>query len=230
MHLRSGSRVGIAKAPSLAPTQGSGTQARKVSEEQEIDLVDSSTSSESDSMSESGDIYDPMGQHDQAQDVGTSNIDTTPSYQLEFNIKLRYDYTNDWGAEIYHDPMQRQVYKTAECPTPFEQSPWVNYQGDMYVGEDGARYEVTEHPHLVNAAGSLQPKIKEPEDVSLQRGMGKEPEHPTTSRGSKGTGMSTNPFELEEDNVGKSPVEEQEVTTGFTFEMGDWTTVKEFPV
>ena len=60
--------------------------------------------------------------------------------------------------------------------------------------------------------------------------MGKEPVRPTTLRGSKGTGVSTNPSELEEDNVGKSPVEEQEVTTGFIFDMNEWTTVKEFLV
>ena len=140
-------------------------------------------------------MYDLTGWQEQARDAGTSNIDATPSYQLEFNIKLRYDYTNDWGAKIYHDPMQRQVYKMVECPTRFEQSPWVNYQGDMYVGKDGARYEVTVHPHLVNAIGTLHPNTRDKEDISLQGGMGKEPKRPTTSRGSKGPGMSTNHFQ-----------------------------------
>ena len=28
--------------------------------------------------------------------------------------------------------MRRQVYKIADCPTPFEKYPWVNYQGDIY--------------------------------------------------------------------------------------------------
>ena len=91
-------------------------------------------------------MYHNGGLHEPEREVGTSQVDATPNYQLEFNIKHKYDYTNAWGAEIYHDPMQRQVYKTADCPNPFEKAPRVNYQGDMYVGEDGARYEVTDHP------------------------------------------------------------------------------------
>ena len=146
MHLRSGNRLGIARAPSRAPTQGSGTQSRIAQDEQEIEAAYSSTSSESESMSGSSDMYDQGGPREQAQGVGTSQVDATPSFQLDFNTRLKFDYTNVFGAEIYHDPMQRQVYKTADCLTPFEQSLMANYQGDMYVGEDGARFEVTEFP------------------------------------------------------------------------------------
>ena len=106
MHLRLGSRVGIAKAPSRAPTQGNGTQAKIAQEEHEIDPIYFS-SFESKSMSGSGNMYDRTDQQEHARDVGTSNIDATQSYQLDFNIKLKYDYTNAWGAKIYHDPMQR---------------------------------------------------------------------------------------------------------------------------
>ena len=109
MHLRSGSRVVVVKAPSCAPTQGSGTQSQVAQEEQEIEVNYSSSSSESKSMSGSGDMYEQTGLHDQARDVGTSQVDATPSYQLDFDIKLKYNYTNAWEAEIYHDPMQRQV-------------------------------------------------------------------------------------------------------------------------
>ena len=158
MHLRSGSRVGLDRAPSRAPTQGSRTQSRFAQEEQEIEANYSSTSFESESMSGSGDMYDQLGPHEQAHDEGTSQVDATPSFQLDFNMRLQYDYTNVYGAEIYHDPMLRQVYKSAECPTPFERSPMVNYQGDMYVGKDGARYEVTEFPHMVDATGFLHPR------------------------------------------------------------------------
>ena len=95
MHLRSGGRVGVVvKAPSHAPTQGSGTQSRIAQEEQEIEINYSSSSFESESMSGSGDMYDQTGLHNQAKDVGTSQVDATPSYQLDFNIKLKYDYIN----------------------------------------------------------------------------------------------------------------------------------------
>ena len=222
-----GSRLGIGKAPSLATTQGSETHPRIALNEQEIEGSYSS-SSETESMSGSGDMYYKGGLHEPEREVGTSLVDATPSYQLEFNIKLKFDYTNAWGAEIYHDPMQRQVYKTADCPTPFEKAPWVNYQGDMYVGEDGARYEVTDHPHKVDATGYLLTDMNDVEDISLRRGIG--PNLPTTSRGSKGPGTSTNPFDIVDTSTNEQVHEELEVTTGFTFETGMKTIVKDIPV
>ena len=42
----------------------------------------------------------------------------------------------------------------------------------MYIGADGARYEVTKHPHMVDAAGLLHPSTSEAPNISLQRGMG----------------------------------------------------------
>ena len=182
MHLRSGHRLGIGKPSSLATTQGSKAQPQIAQREQEID-VDNSSSSESDSMSGLGNMYHLDKRYEPKNDVGTSQVDATPSYQMEFNIKLKYDYTNAWGAEIYHDPMQRQVYKTADCPTPFEKAPWVNYQGDMYVGEDGARYEVTNHPHKVDGTGYLHTNMNDGRDISLRRGIG--PDLPATLRGSR---------------------------------------------
>ena len=93
MHLRSGNRLGIGKAPLLAPTQGSGTHPRIAQEEQEIE-VGNSSSFESKSMSGSSDMYNYDGHHEPEKDVGTSQVDATPSYQMEFNIKLKYNYTN----------------------------------------------------------------------------------------------------------------------------------------
>ena len=195
MHLRSGSRVGLDRAPSRAPTQGSRTQSRVAQEEQEIEANYSSTSSESKSMSGSGDMYDQPGPQEQARDVGTSQVNATPSFQIDFNMRLQYDYTNVYGAEIYHDPMLRQVYKSVECPTPFKKSPMVNYQGDMYVGKDGARYKVTELPHMVDATGLLHPHTgAEAADISLRRGIGPESKAPTASKGSKGQSKSHKPF------------------------------------
>ena len=120
------------------------------------------------------------------------------------------------------------MYNLADCPTPFEKSPWVNYQGDMYVGDDGARYEVMELPHMVDATGLLHPHTSDEADIFLRRGMGPEPQ--TTSMGSKGPGTSANPFDVREGKSQNKPREEPEVTTGFTFETGHWMFVKETPV
>ena len=93
MHLRSGNRLGIGKAPSRTPSQGSGTHPWIAQEEQEIEVGNSSCF-EFESMSGSGNMYNYDGHHKPEKDVGTSQVDATPSYQMEFNIKLKYDYTN----------------------------------------------------------------------------------------------------------------------------------------
>ena len=93
MHLRSGNRLGIGKTPLCAPTQGSGTHPRIAQEEQEIE-VGNSSSSKFESMNGLGNMYNYDGHHQPEKDVGTSQVDATPSYQMEFIIKLKYDYTN----------------------------------------------------------------------------------------------------------------------------------------
>ena len=65
-------------------------------------------------------------------------------------------YTNVYRAEIYKDPLGRYMFKSAEHRTPFNETPMVNSQGDQYMGTDGARYEVTKYPDLVDALGVLQ--------------------------------------------------------------------------
>ena len=55
----------------------------------------------------------------------------------------------------------------------------------MYVGEDGARYKVMEHPHKVDATKFLHTNMNGDGDIFLRRGIGLE--LPATSRESKGT-------------------------------------------
>ncbi|KAI5063161.1 hypothetical protein GOP47_0021708 [Adiantum capillus-veneris] len=70
---------------------------------------------------------------------------------------LRSQHTNAYGVEIYKDPLGRYTFKSAEYRTPFNDLPLGNYQGDLYMGKDGARYEVTKYPEKVDALGVLQP-------------------------------------------------------------------------
>ena len=42
--------------------------------------------------------------------------------------------------------------------TPFEVNPLVNYQGDLYIGKDGARYEVMRYPDWIDPCGFVRSK------------------------------------------------------------------------
>ena len=81
------------------------------------------------------------------------NLFDTPRVESSCNSKLEFMYINTQGAKIYKDPMNRYVVKIADIPSKLEGTPLVNYQGDQYMGIDGARYEVTEHPTLVDDLG-----------------------------------------------------------------------------
>ena len=88
------------------------------------------------------------------------------------------------------------MYKSAKHNTPFIESPKVVYQGDSYIGEDGARYVVTWDPFNVDSFGVLQPKPTMSETVGTS--SRKVPTNDATnkvgpSNKPTGFGMSTNP-------------------------------------
>ena len=74
---------------------------------------------------------------------------------MTFNVMLQFQYANAQGADIYKEPMGRFAVKIADVLSTRHMNPWVNYQADMYMGEDGARYEVTEYPENVDIMGAL---------------------------------------------------------------------------
>ena len=45
------------------------------------------------------------------------------------------------------------VVKIEEHPTAFDPSPWVNYQGEMYMGQEGVRYPMVTKPDRVDKWG-----------------------------------------------------------------------------
>ena len=53
---------------------------------------------------------------------------------LQYNMALTYVTLNEQNACIYVDPFDRYVVKIADVDTPFNPNPWVNYQGDSYMG------------------------------------------------------------------------------------------------
>ena len=63
--------------------------------------------------------------------ISASFPDTHP---MLFNVRLVFARTNTSNAQLFKDPMNRWVVKIEEQPTAFDPSPWVNYQGEMYMG------------------------------------------------------------------------------------------------
>ena len=55
-------------------------------------------------------------------------------YSMAFNMRLAFAKANSHGAQLYKDPMSRWVVKIEDVATACEANPWVNYQGDLYMG------------------------------------------------------------------------------------------------
>ena len=157
MHLRSGRTIGSFTglgAASRVPTQGSETRSTG-----QLETIREDTSSESSfdyiSLSNS-EMW--MGQSAREPDVGSSpskdmhaqgntTVEQPPSNPfvertmgLQYNMALTYVTLNEQNARIYVDPFERYVVKIADVDTPFNPNPWVNYQGDSYMGQLGERY------------------------------------------------------------------------------------------
>ena len=61
---------------------------------------------------------------------------------MDFNMRLDFVKMNHHRAQLYKDPMNRWVVKVEDHLMAFEATPWVNYQGDLYMGQSGERYMV----------------------------------------------------------------------------------------
>ena len=49
------------------------------------------------------------------------------------------------GAKLYFDSMNNCAVKIEDIETPFELDVMVNFQGDQYMGKNGAKYLLTPH-------------------------------------------------------------------------------------
>ena len=56
----------------------------------------------------------------------TKNPFEDPRNELSFNVELQFQYTNDFGMDVYHDPLHCFAFKMAKHVTPFEVNPLVN--------------------------------------------------------------------------------------------------------
>lgn len=169
MNLRSGRQLGASSRSDTAskvPTIGSGTRSVGNLETIREDLTSLDTDSDNISSSESemsiGGRDARPSQSQQSRDMharGGSNQPTTSNpfieidIELEYNIALKYITTNVRNAYIYKDPWGQFTVKLADARTPFEAKPWVNYQGDSYMGMQGERYLFTKEPWDVDNLG-----------------------------------------------------------------------------
>lgn len=63
---------------------------------------------------------------------------------MVFNMRLTFVKENNHCDCLYKDPMGQWAVKVEETPSVLEAAPWKNYQGDIYMGENGERYVVTQ--------------------------------------------------------------------------------------
>ena len=71
-------------------------------------------------------------------------------------MQLKYEGFNAYGAQLFVDPLSRYYVKTSKFVTPLQQAPWVEYQGELCIGEDGARYVLTAEPENVDIKQSVE--------------------------------------------------------------------------
>ena len=133
----------VCDATSHAITRESGTQSQG-----NLESIQEYSSSESQSNSVSiaeskMHINENMHESTQRKDKSIGNPFNDHSEKMEVRVELKYEAINNYGTLIYKDPLGRNVYKSTKHNTPFNECPKVVYQGDSYIGEDGAHYVVT---------------------------------------------------------------------------------------
>ena len=209
MHLRSGKHLGAHGTLDFAsrvPTQSSGVSDYRKLGEYSRGCVFGHILSESWNLSSdmSTGPERSMGQgfsqdmHDQPLSQPSSPITnehrpfktvaTQRTLAMEFNMQLKYEGFNAYGAQLFLDPLSRYYVKTSEFVTPLQQTPWVEYQGELCIGEDGARYVLTAEPENVDTIGQPVELGPAPGNREAQH---QQEEEPTTSRNPQsGTGFS----------------------------------------
>ena len=90
--------------------------------------------------------------------------DDLPEFSITFNMRLMFVKTNDHNAKLYQDPINHWVVKVKDTLIVFDAMPWVNYQGELYMGQLGECYIVIMKPKNVDKWGIIvkRKKVEEP--------------------------------------------------------------------
>ena len=86
-------------------------------------------------------------------DTSHSN-QSLPGVDLEYDGRLRFVLENNHGALIYRDFINQYVVKIEDHATLFDPAPWVNFQGDRYMGKDGSMYLLNQNHKGVDKLGN----------------------------------------------------------------------------
>ena len=117
--------------------------------------VRSSLKSSEESITNAYNILEPIVEEEALSDstssmsLGAQSVEV-PEYSMTFNMRLAFAKANSHGAQLYKDSMSKLVVKIEEIPMAFKETPWVNYQCDLYMGQGGERYMVTNDPKNVD--------------------------------------------------------------------------------
>ena len=96
---------------------------------------------------------------------GSSHLNQ-PHIGLDYNTKIMFIRDNPHGAIVYKDPQNCYLIKIEDHPMEFEATPFVNYQGDHYIGQHGEMYIVVENPDIIDSLGGVRkPKLHEGDEV-----------------------------------------------------------------
>lgn len=102
-------------------------------------------------------IEDPTYETD--SDMSMASTSTNPfvyhGVELEYNLRLWYQQENAYGVNIYHDYAGKDVVKVKDHINELDSAPWVNFQGDQFMGREGAMYLLVENPDIVDTLGSI---------------------------------------------------------------------------
>ena len=92
--------------------------------------------------------------------LSKSSMDTNfsskslPNMELDYDGRLRFVMENNHGALIYKDFINRYAVKIEDHVTIFDPAPWVNFQGDRYMGRDGGMYVLIENIDEIDKLGT----------------------------------------------------------------------------
>ena len=75
--------------------------------------------------------------------------------EFDYEVKLHFHMENAHGAKIYKDYNQKFAVKVEDHPSDHDPAPWVNFQGDRFMGRDGTMYLMTDNPDDMDRMGNL---------------------------------------------------------------------------
>ena len=82
---------------------------------------------------------------DSTHTEGRTDDTRVPPNGVKFESRLVFFRENRHGAKLYFDSMNNCAVKIEDIETPFEPDIMVNFQGDQYMGKNGAKYLLTPH-------------------------------------------------------------------------------------